>query len=52
MPSTIFMSLSAFISFTNSLKEKNAGIISEKGVPYMKINESKLMNESNYERKL
>jgi len=27
---------------TNSLKEKNAGIISEKGVPYMKINESKI----------
>ena len=26
---------------TNSLKEKNAEIISEKGVPYMKINESK-----------
>lgn len=27
---------------TNSLKEKNAEIISEKGVPYMKINESKI----------
>ena len=27
---------------TNSLKEKNAGIISEKGVSYMKINESKI----------
>ena len=26
----------------NSLKEKNAEIISEKGVPYMKINESKI----------
>ena len=27
---------------TNSLKEKNAEVISEKGIPYMKINESKI----------
>jgi len=27
---------------TNSLKEKNAEIISEKGIPYMRINESKI----------
>ena len=27
---------------TNSLKEKNAELISEKGIPYMKINESKI----------
>ena len=32
---------------TNSLKEKNAEIISEKGVPYMKINESKIQIDPN-----
>jgi predicted ribosome quality control (RQC) complex YloA/Tae2 family protein len=29
-------------SITSSLKEKNAEIINEKGIPYMKINESKI----------
>jgi predicted ribosome quality control (RQC) complex YloA/Tae2 family protein len=34
-------------SIINSLKEKNAEIISEKGIPYMRINESKIRIDPN-----